>query len=85
MRSVRVCLIFAVLLCGVLSPVLDAKEDLPKTIKPYVDKLNGFSILPPQGGVLNPQKSPQSIVGWLRYDPKTKKIKWSLRVLSSLC
>jgi hypothetical protein len=74
-------LIFALLLCGVLSPGIAAQQDVPESVKPYVDKLNGFSILPPEGGILNPRKSPQTIVGWLCYDPKTKKIKWSLRVL----
>ena len=82
MHDVRVKhLIFALLLCGVFSQTVTGQQNAPEPVKPYVDKLNGFSILPPDPAVLNPRESPRSIVEWLCHNPKTKAVRWSLRVL----
>lgn len=74
--------VLLLLLFGVFPLIAVAQPGGGESAVLYVDKLNGFSILPPEGAVLNPQKSPQTIVEWLCCDPKTKAVKWSLRVLS---
>ena len=74
-------LFFSLLLCGVLSLTAVAQKDDDTPPKPYIDKLNGFSILPPKEGILNLRKSPQNIVEWVYCNPKTKAVEWLLRVL----
>jgi len=71
MHDVRVKhLIFALLLCGVLSPIASGQGKVSESRKPYIDKLNGFSILPPETATWNPRKSPGTIVEWFCYNPK---------------
>ncbi|MCK5114209.1 MAG: hypothetical protein KAR11_05550 [Phycisphaerae bacterium] len=73
-------LIFGLFLCMVFTLPIIGQEKSDKTVKPYVDTLNGFSILPPKDGVLNPEKNPKIIAEWFFYTPKTKRIEWSFRV-----
>ena len=73
-------LIFALLLCGVLLPIVPSQGNPSQPVAPYTDKLNGFSILPPETATRNPRKSPGTIAEWFCYNPKTKAVKWTLRV-----